>query len=106
MNGSYRLLIIRHEPHTPAAHFGVPRAGSQAPPEWHETALPCVDRMDDNWMEGWRREEVRMMMKRRRYWKRGGYIPPLSPGRQNTAVIFITAPLLLLLILAVTNEIK
>lgn len=31
MNGSYRLLIIRQEPHTPAAPFGVPRAGSQAP---------------------------------------------------------------------------
>lgn len=56
MNGSYRLLIIRHEPHTPAALSGVPRAGGRAPR--NGTRQPCrvqTGWMDGNWMEGWRR---------------------------------------------------
>lgn len=53
--------------------------------------------MDDNWMEGRRREEVRM---RRRNWKGvvGGLRLPLSPSRQNIAVIFITAPIFIVII--------
>lgn len=58
--------------------------------------------MDDNWIEGWRREEVRM----RRKWRGWGVRSPLSPSSQNTAVIFITAPVIIIIIviLAMTSD--
>lgn len=52
-------------------------------------------------MEGWRREEVRM--RRTRNWRRG-VRSPLSSSSQNIAVIFITAPIIAIIILAVTSE--
>lgn len=71
------LLMIRQErPPRTRTHTCSPAPVSRAQaakstPEWHETALVvCTQayRMDDNWIEGRRREEVRM---RRRNWKKG-----------------------------------